>query len=523
VKETAAERKARGAVYTPPEITRFLSSWAVRARTDRVLEPSAGDGNFLGAAEARLRELGGRRTRKRLIAVERDPGEAAKCRALVPWAEVRAASFFDLTRADLGSVDAVIGNPPYIRYHGWKGEDRKASVARAAEQGVRLTNLSSSWASFVVHSASFLRKGGRLALVLPAELLTTDYAEPVRAFLSGRFPSVVVIAFDRLVFDDALVDAVLLLASSDDEAGLRIVRARDLAALAQVDLGPAATAATRPVRRRWSASLDIEAEVAYAELVESGSAVRLGEIASCDIGVVTGNNGFFILSEADAERLGLPREVLTPIVCRPADVRGLTVLPSETSLLLDLRGKPWPTDAALVAYLHSGEQSGVSDGYKTSNRKPWFAVPLPRVRPDAFLPYLNHLAPRLIVNSGGAWSTNLIHGIKIRPGQPDPRAIAAAMLSQVTALSGELEGRSYGGGVLKFETREAERLLIPVFTDAQGAELVRLFPSLDAQVRTGALAEASRAVDELLGLAHADLGAARAVFRRRRLERTKKS
>ncbi|MGD0407977.1 MAG: hypothetical protein ABSB34_03165 [Candidatus Limnocylindrales bacterium] len=64
----------------------------------------------------------------------------------------------------------------------------------------------------------------------------TDYAEQVRAFLIERFNSVVVIAFDRNVFDDAQVDAVLLLASDDDDMGMRLLRVHDAAALDTLDL-----------------------------------------------------------------------------------------------------------------------------------------------------------------------------------------------------------------------------------------------------------------------------------------------
>ena len=134
-------------------------------------------------------------------------------------------------------MDAVIGNPPYIRYHGFFGEDRRKGLARARGQGVELTDLASSWAHFVVHSTGFLGPEGRLALVLPAELLHTDYGQPVRNILMRRFGSVIVVAFDRVVFPDAQVDAVLLLASNDDRLGLRVIRITDERDLTAVDVG----------------------------------------------------------------------------------------------------------------------------------------------------------------------------------------------------------------------------------------------------------------------------------------------
>ena len=45
--DAPALRKARGAYFTPPEITQFIAGWAVRSATDIVLEPSCGEAGFL--------------------------------------------------------------------------------------------------------------------------------------------------------------------------------------------------------------------------------------------------------------------------------------------------------------------------------------------------------------------------------------------------------------------------------------------------------------------------------------------
>jgi hypothetical protein len=108
--------------------------------------------------------------------------------------------------------DAVVGNPPYVRYQGWTGDSRVRSREAALRGGVRLTQLASSWAAFTVHSALFLRPGGRLALVLPAELLSVNYAAPVRDFLFRSFQSVDLVLFTERVFPEAEADVVVLLA-----------------------------------------------------------------------------------------------------------------------------------------------------------------------------------------------------------------------------------------------------------------------------------------------------------------------
>lgn len=519
--ETLAEVKARGAFYTPAKVASFIAGWAIRKDAARVLEPACGDGAFMVAASERLATLGAADSAT-LVGVEKSREEADKASALVPSADVRRASFFDVDPGDFGApFDAVIGNPPYIRYHGFTGEDRDKGLARASAQGVELTRLASSWAHFVVHATSFLAENGRLGLVLPAELLVTDYAQPVRAHLLARFASVLVIAFDRMVFEDAQVDAVLLLASNEGPTGIHVVRVMDVAGLDSLDLAALSEGGRQP-GGRWNTSIDALGDATYQDLVASTAVQRLSDVATVDIGVVTGANAYFILSRAEATKAGLPDAYLTPIVERPRDVPGLAVTDAETSrLLLIPPGEP-PGDIAVAKYLRSGKAKGVPNGYKCRVRKFWYSVPLPKKRPHAFLPYMTGDVPRLINNAQGSWSTNLLHGVTLLDRAPHVTALSAAMLSSATLLSAEVEGRPYGGGVLKLETREAERLLVPRMSPDAAAILARLHPELDALVREGRLDLASRLVDAVLGIDPAPLNAARLVFRTRRLDRAKK-
>jgi adenine-specific DNA-methyltransferase len=511
--------KARGAFYTPPELTRFLARWAIRSADDRVLEPSCGDGAFLGSIGERFADFGVVDLRDRLVGIERDSVEASKSRSLAAGAPILASDFFDVDPSALPQMDAVIGNPPYIRYHGFFGEDRRKGLARASEQGVQLTHLASSWAHFVVHSTGFLAPEGRLALVLPAELLHTDYGQPVRDLLMRRFGSLLVVAFDRAVFPDAQVDAVLLLASNDDQLGLRVVRITDERELSRVDVGAHDARASVSPPARWSGSVDFEAGAVYANALASAIATPLGSMASVDIGFVSGANDFFILSREEAARRRLPASVLTPTMRRPGDVPGLVAGQAQAQLLLDMAGKPKSRNGNLLAYLAEGEAAGISDRYKCRVRRPWYAVPLPRSKPQAFLPYMNHHGPRLIVNDAGASSSNLLHGVTLRRGAPPVRALAVAMCSSLTLLSAEVEGRAYGGGVLKLETKEAERLLVPHIRGQSTEALLEVFDHVNALRTSGDVEAAASIADDLLGIDHVRLWAAYLVFRTRRLNR----
>jgi adenine-specific DNA-methyltransferase len=185
-------RKARGAFFTPPAIADFLAAWAVgNDPSARILDPSCGDGVFLLAAARQLREAGCATSAldEHVFGVDlhepslEDATQYLEAEGLD--AHLVAEDFFNLaTPQQLGcllpEMDAVIGNPPFIRYQEHIGDARKRSARASLAQGVRLSGLASSWAALLVHACGFLKPEGRLAMVLPAELLTEPLRESCR-------------------------------------------------------------------------------------------------------------------------------------------------------------------------------------------------------------------------------------------------------------------------------------------------------------------------------------------------------
>lgn len=165
-------RKSRGAFFTPPPIADLLVEWAVRSRTDLVLEPSCGEAAFLSAAVSRLRALGTANIKEHLVGIDIHAEAVDVARGILteldPDVQLSVGDFFDFHSDE--QFDAVIGNPPYVRYQVFNGTARAKGRKAALAQGVRLPGLASSWAAFTVRAASFLKADGRLALALPAEL-----------------------------------------------------------------------------------------------------------------------------------------------------------------------------------------------------------------------------------------------------------------------------------------------------------------------------------------------------------------
>lgn len=514
VSDTAALRKARGAFFTPEPVARYITDWAVRDVADRILEPSCGEASFLLAAVdrlAKLRAAGGGDDSGALDGVELHEASAAAARALLEEAGVRArieiGDFF--RREPTGGYDVVIGNPPFVRYQSFSGESRMRSREAALHAGVRLTNLASSWAAFTVHSALHLRAGGRLGLVLPAELLSVNYAAEIRRFLLASFANVEVVLFTERVFPDVQEEVVLLLAEGYRQgptASIMVDEVRDASALTT----PGTGRRWHPVRAedKWTrALLGSGASTVYADLSTS-SFTCLEVWGDTTLGMVTGNNRWFALSPARVAELRLAPSDLLPL--SPPGSRHLRGLELDAATLRCLGGQNHSTllfrpsgepSRAARAYIASGEGSGVDTAYKCRVRTPWWRVPL--VPPaDLLLTYMNADTPRLVTNTAQAWHLNSVHGVYLRP---DLRTVGRdllplASLTSMTLLGAETVGRSYGGGVLKLEPREADVLPVPSpeLVTAAASRLKSMRAAIRELLRGGELDRAVGLVDEAL-------------------------
>ena len=175
----------------------------------------------------------------------------------------------------------------------------------------------------------------------------------------------------------------------------------------------------------------------------------------------------------------------------------------------------------------AGQGEGVHAAYKCRMRSPWWRVPVGEV-PDLMLTYMNQDHPRLLANTAGVRVLNSVYGVSLRPElrRLGCDVLPIGFLNSVTLLGAEMVGRSYGGGLLKLEPKEADRLPVPspaaLGEAAPGLRAVRA--AVAAALAAGEAARATAIVDGVVlrGTGDQQIGAlrlARAALARRRYAR----
>jgi tRNA1(Val) A37 N6-methylase TrmN6 len=542
-------RKARGAFFTPPAIADFLSRWAIRSPDARILDPTCGEAVFLLAAAERLESLDAASDRiaEQLTGVDLHQPSLNASGALLKEAGAGArlvrSDFFELsTPAQIGDrvgwQDAVIGNPPFVRYQEHRGHVRKRSVAAALEQGVRLSGLASSWAATLVHASAFLRPSGRLAMVLPAELLTVGYAEPIRCWLKNRFAVVNLVMFEKLQFHGADEKVVLLVAHGtgpcDSFCLFHVDGADDLADVHPLD----PIGATPAAEGKWS---DLALSLDVRQLFRSATErmTRLDEYGAPTLGTVTGANDYFAISEVTRLKYGIDEKHLKRI--SPPGTKHLKGLAFSRAQWEELKlsgQRVWllyPDKKArsrgLTAYLKLGRERNVPAAYKCMARDPWWRPPVVPV-PDLFFTYMSHRYPRLITNAARTTFVNSMLGLRLSDDTPPEtrNALPLLALNSLTMLGAEIMGRAYGGGILKMEPSEAASLPVPGPEALEKAWKVFSVqsPNLDAALKRGEWWTVVASVDQVLlkqtlGLANNEVVAIRDAAALLRVRRTRQT
>jgi SAM-dependent methyltransferase len=452
------ERRASGAIYTPAPIISSMVRWAAEQGVPaRVVDPGCGSGRFLLAAARRF-------PKATLVAVDTDPLAILMLRAnvavlgltgrLVAW----CADYRRLTLPAIDGPTLFIGNPPYVRHHDIGAEWKTWFAETAAIHGFKASKLAGLHIHFFLKTRQLGRVGDRGAFITSAEWLDVNYGAVLRKMLADGLGGTAlhVLTPESMPFADAATTGAITCFHVGKRPGEMVMRSVDsLGRLENLAGGTPVPWPALEKANRWTTILKPTA-------APPDGYIELGEICRVHRGQVTGGNDTWIAGAYPGE---LPEAFLFPAVTKARELLAAgAVLASADRLrrVIDLPPELDTLDAwdreRVERFLEWAKARGAHQSYIASARRAWWSVNL-RAPAPVLCTYMARRPPAFVRNLCGARHVNIAHGL-----YPRERLSDADLMALIVFLSKQVRtesGRTYAGGLTKFEPKEVERIPIP--------------------------------------------------------------
>lgn len=468
--KTLQERNKMGQFSTPYPLARQICEYIINYTGDSIesfLEPSIGTGVFYSA----LSEIA---NVHRAVGYEIDryyykPAKDLWCNHKI---NIINQNFFNACPEEKFSL--IIANPPYSRHHHISTETK----VELAEKVKRLYNLKISGLAglhiyFTILSTQWLKEGGYSCWLIPTEFLSVNYGIEFKRFLLSHVDLIAIHSYDNsdVQFNDALVSSSVLVFrncknKSDSVSfswGANINNPSKAISIHKANLNP---------NTKWTK------ESILNKTQSEYSNITIGTFFNIKRGIATGDNDFFIIREDVRKACDIPRELLTPTIPPPRKLKtnvytkedqtvdGLFLLSCNDSLET-IRIKY----EGLYKYIEKGIEEGVDLRANCRNRTPWYGLEQRKSAP-ILVSYMGrdsnspNLPIKFILNSAGVVPTNsylclylkdeYIHNITNQTYK-DIWEVLSSIPKEVLIA----HGRTYGGGLLKWEPKELESTPCP--------------------------------------------------------------
>ena len=351
-----------------------------------------------------------------------------------------------------------LGNPPYVRHHDIPAPWKRWLAETARARHLTASGLAGLHAHFFLAVATQGRPGDLGAFITSAEWLDVNYGSLIRDLLLGDLggTSLHILEPESAPFADAATTGAIACFRLGERPGQIAVRR-----VASVgDLGRLSGGHLLPRRRlaetgRWSVLTRSTPSLPAGH-------VELGELFRVHRGAVTGANGVWV---AHPDQTALPPAVLYRAVTkarelfeageRLRDARPLRVV---IGLPVDLDTLDRPDRELVLRFLDEARRQNVHKGYIATARKAWWSVQLRDPAP-ILATYMARRPPAFVRNDVAARHINIAHGLY--PRQPIEPGIMDRLTAHLRTAVTVAQGRTYAGGLTKFEPREMERLPVP--------------------------------------------------------------
>ncbi|WP_080269761.1 Eco57I restriction-modification methylase domain-containing protein [Pseudomonas syringae] len=457
---SAAVRRSLGAVYTPMTIVNSMVGWLKsQSQPSRIVDPGAGSGRFILAAAHAFPEA-------KLVAVEMDPLAALILRANIKIigaqerTTILVSDYRDIKLRKIKGITAFIGNPPYVRHHDIESKWKEWYVSKFADLNIRASALAGLHLHFFLQTRLLSSDGDLGAFITSAEWMDVNYGSSLRNLVIDQLGGLSLHVLDPTVEafpGTQSTAAICCFRVGESDAPFQVRSVESISTLNGLSTGVDVPRVALRSSSKWSI-------IIKPPKINSEAGIELGELFRVHRGQVTGANRIWIAGEHAKD---LPQTVLIPTITKARELieAGESLISArELRSIIDIPTDLSEFDAAdlksIKTFLRWAKDQGGDQSYVARHRKAWWSVGL-KVPAPILCTYMARRPPQFTVNACGARHINIAHGLYPRTVMPPEtiQRIAHWLNSNITVAG----GRTYAGGLTKFEPKEMERLLIPKF------------------------------------------------------------
>ena len=429
-------------VYTPPRLAGAMVDAIDPTADDIWLDPCIGPGAFIGP----LRERGVPKTR--IFGIDIDPLAGAEDSAATT---IRGTDFFQWCGTTKHRFTKIVANPPYVAVR--KLHPRLQGRLQQFEDGSdsSFSLRSNYWCAFLSASLRLLEDHGSISFVLPAAWEYALYAQHVRRAVSENFRSVSVHRCHEPLFPPVREGRIVLVAKGYRQKPARSLRTEHssseslIGALRQIGTEIVRSPKQRPFGK-------------------TSEDISFSDLFNINIGCVTGNADYFLLTESQRLAHDLPIAALQPVLSKARHLVKAQIAKADWERLRSADERVWlfSPDAsshqskAVRKYIRYGEKVCDLEAYKLKHREPWYSVKDIR-EGTGFLSGMTKLGPWICFRSMrhlAATNTLYVLTAKIKMDADQRAAWALSLLSSPCRQQFKHLARRYPDGLPKLEPHD---------------------------------------------------------------------
>jgi len=413
---------------------------------------------------------------------------------------IRQADFL-LAEHEFGSVDVVIGNPPYVRLEDM-AEDRARAYGHVCETMIGRSDL---FIGFFEIGLRLLRPGGVLGYICADRWMRNQYGRGLRQFIVDRYSvDATIVMHDVDAFEEEVsaYPAVTVISARPQESAVIATATREFGPRQARHLSDWARSGTaRPRMDRAFSAARLPHWFADGDLWPWGSPARLallehlndsfgpleapGTGTRVGIGIATGNDSVFVVTSAPVEP-----DRLLPLVMRQDTASGATRWEGRHLV------NPWLPDGSLVDLREYPRLAVYFEQHRealarrhTARRGDWYRtidkVSTPLIdRPLLLLADLSlEIAP--VLEPGGLYPHHNLYYVTSEEWNLE--VLGGLLLSKVAEFFVSSYAVRMRGGTLRFQAQYLRRIRLPrpdQIADGDAAALAVAFNKRDAALAT---------------------------------------